>query len=318
MLVDGKWQENFRPQQTANTKGAFVRPQSVFRNWITRDGSAGPSGEGGFEPEAGRYHIYVSLNCPWASRTLMVRKIKHLDDVISVSAVEPQTSPQGWRFGDYPGAGPDPLYGATYLHELYTRADPHYTGRVTVPLLWDKKRETVVSNESSEIIRMLNSAFGALADNSIDLYPKSLAEEIDEINDKVYPRLNNGVYRAGFATTQDAYEQAFRDVFGMLDALEARLENRKWLVGERLTEADVRAFVTLIRFDAAYFGLFKCNLRRVCDYPNLAAYTRRVLDLPGIAETVSIDHIKAGYYSLRPLNPSGIVPAGPDLSYLGL
>ena len=314
MLVDGKWTEGFRPSRDEEG-GRFVRRASIFRNWITPDGQPGQSGDGGFAAEAGRYHLYVSLNCPWACRTLMVRKLKHLDEAISVSVVEPATTPQGWQFSARLG---DELYGADYLHQIYTRADPHYTGRVTVPVLWDKQRQTIVNNESSEIIRMLNSAFARIADSSIDLYPKSLAVEIDAINEDVYARLNNGVYRAGFATKQEAYEEAFRDVFGMLDELEKRLANRNYLIGEKLTEADVRLFVTLIRFDAAYHGLFKCNLRRIADYPNLAAYTRRILELPGIAETVSIDHIKRGYYSLRPVNPSGIVPLGPDLSYLAL
>ena len=317
MLVDGKWTEGFKPSRD-DQGGRFVRRASTFRNWVTRDGSAGPSGEAGFPAEAGRYHLYVALNCPWAHRTLIVRKLKKLEDAISVGIVEPASTPQGWKFGDYPGTTKDELFGSTYLHEIYTRADPHFTGRVTVPVLWDKKRSTIVNNESSEIIRMLNSAFISFADNEIDLYPKSLAVEIDAINEEVYTRFNNGVYRAGFATAQAAYEEAFRDVFGMLDQLEARLKERNFLVGERLTEADVRLFVTLIRFDAAYHGIFKCNLKRICDYPNLAAYTRRLLEIPGVKETVSIDHIKRGYYSIGPVNPSGIVPLGPDLSYLGL
>ena len=317
MLVEGKWTEGFKLSRDGQD-GRFVRRESVFRNWVTSDGKAGPSGEGGFPAEAGRYHLYVALNCPWACRTLMVRKLKKLEDVISVDIVEPATTPQGWKFGDYPGATADRLYGATFLHEIYTRADGHYTGRVTVPVLWDKKRETIVNNESSEIIRMLNVAFGKLSDQSVDLYPASLRPEIDEWNGKIYPRLNNGVYRAGFAMTQEAYDEAAHDVFSMLDELESRLQNRRYLVGERLTEADVRLFVTLIRFDAAYHGAFKCNWKRVADYPNVAAYTRRILELPGIAETVSIDHIKRGYYSLKPVSPNGVVPIGPDLSYLGL
>lgn len=317
MLVDGKWTEGFTPARD-DKDGRFVRRASIFRNWVTPDGKAGPSGEGGFPAEAGRYHLYVSLNCPWASRTLIVRKIKKLEHAVGLNVVEPASTPQGWRFGDYPGSIRDELYGSEYLHQIYTRADPHYTGRVTVPVLWDKKRATIVNNESSEIIRMLNSAFGPIAESSVDLYPRSLAEEIDAINEPIYNRLNNGVYRAGFATKQEAYEEAFRDAFGMLDELEDRLSNRRYLVGERLTEADVRLFVTLIRFDAAYYGAFKCNLKRIADYPNIARYTRRILELPGVAETVSIDHIKRGYYSLGPVNPSGIVPLGPDLSYLGL
>jgi glutathionyl-hydroquinone reductase len=313
MLVEGKWTTGFVPARD-DQGGRFVRRPSTFRNWITPDGRAGPSGEDGFPAEAGRYHLYISLNCPWACRTLMVRKLKGLEDAISFNLVEPATTPQGWQFSDRLC---DELYGSAYLHEIYTKADPHFTGRVTVPVLWDKKRQTIVNNESSEIIRMLNGAFGSLAKSSLDLYPKSLAAEIDAINEVVYPKLNNGVYRCGFAMSQAAYEDAFADVFSMLDELEERLTERKYLVGERLTEADIRLFVTLIRFDAAYHGLFKCNLRRIADYPNLAAYTKRILEIPGIAETVSIDHIKRGYYSLRPVNPSGIVPVGPDLSYLG-
>ena len=317
MLVEGKWTEGFRLSRDGEN-GRFVRRESIFRNWMTSDGSAGPSGEGGFPAEAGRYHLYVALNCPWACRTLMVRKLKKLENLISADIVEPATTPQGWKFGNYPGATADRLFGATYLHEIYTRADPHYTGRVTVPVLWDKKRQTIVNNESSEIIRMLNSAFGTLGDASVDLYPNSLRYEIDELNAKIYPRFNNGVYRAGFAMTQEAYNEAARDVFSMLEELEDRLQHRRFLVGERLTEADIRLFVTLIRFDAAYHGAFKCNWKRIADYPNVAAYTRRILEIPGIAETVSIDHIKRGYYSLTPVSPNGVVPLGPDLSYLGL
>ena len=317
MLVEGKWTEGFQLSRDGQN-GRFVRRDSIFRNWVTPDGSKGPSGEGGFPAEARRYHLYVALNCPWACRTLMVRKLKKLEGAISVSVVEPATTPQGWKFGDYPGATADTLYGSTYMHEIYTRADPHYTGRVTVPVLWDKQRETIVNNESSEIIRMLNSAFGALADGSVDLYPNTLRYDIDELNAQIYPRFNNGVYRAGFAMTQEAYNEAARDVFGILDELEDRLQNRRYLIGERLTEADIRLFVTLIRFDAAYHGAFKCNWKRIADYPNLAAYTRRILEMPGIAETVSIDHIKRGYYSLKPVSPNGVVPLGPDLSYLGL
>lgn len=314
MLVDGKWMENWQPVQATDAKGGFVRQVSGFRNFVTPDGRAGPSGESGFAAAAGRYHLYVALICPWASRTLIARKLKGLEDVVSVSVVEPALTEQGWRFGDYPGANRDALNGATYLHEIYTRADPHYTGRATVPVLWDKLRGTIVSNESAEIVRMFNSGFGALARGDIDLYPADLRAEIDALNDRIYPRLNNGVYRAGFATTQVAYEEAFRDVFGMLEELEARLaRGGLFLFGDRFTETDIRLFVTLVRFDAAYHGLFKCNLRRLVDYPALSAYLQRVLAIPGIRETVSIDHIKRGYYSITALNPTGIVPVGPDL-----
>jgi putative glutathione S-transferase len=317
MLVDGKWTTDWHPVQATDAKGGFVRQISGFRNWITQDGSAGPTGEAGFKAEAGRYHLYVGLICPWASRTLIGRTLKKLDAAISVSVVEPALSDEGWRFGNYPGSDRDDLNGATYLHEIYTKADPHYTGRATVPVLWDKQRETIVNNESADILRMLNSGFGALADMTVDLYPEELRAEIDGLNERIYPSLNNGVYRAGFATTQIAYEEAFIEVFTMLDELEQRLAGTgSFLLGHRLTEADVRLFVTLVRFDAAYNGLFKCNLRRLVDYPALSRYLNRMLSVPGIRETVSIDHIKRGYYSIKALNPSGIVPLGPELKGL--
>ncbi|MDE1566585.1 glutathione S-transferase family protein [Aquabacter sp. P-9] len=314
MLVDGKWTKDWQPVQGTDSKGGFVRQDSGFRNFVTPDGAPGPTGEGGFPAQAGRYHLYVGYICPWASRTLMARKLKGLEDAISVSVVEPALTDQGWRFGDYPGADRDTLNGATYMHELYSRADPHYTGRATIPVLWDKERGTIVNNESADIIRMFNSGFGALASSGIDLYPENLRGGIDALNADIYPTLNNGVYRAGFATTQEAYEEAFWDVFGMLDHLEPRLaEGGPFLFGEQITEADIRLFVTLVRFDAAYYGLFKCNLRRLADYPALSAYLLRVLAVPGVRETVNIDHIKRGYYSIKALNPSGVVPVGPDL-----
>jgi len=317
MLVNGKWMADWQPVQAKDEKGGFVRQTSSFRNWITPDGSACPTGGGGFAAEPGRYHLYVAYICPWASRTLMARKLKKLDDVISLSVVEPALSDQGWRFGDYPGSNRDEVNGATYLHELYTRADPAISGRATVPVLWDRKRGTIVNNESAEIVRMMNSGFGELADTSVDLYPAELREEIEALNARIYPRLNNGVYRAGFATTQEAYEEAFADVFAMLDELEQRLgDGRSFLSGDRFTEADIRLFVTLIRFDAAYHGLFKCNLRRIADYPALSAYVAGVLAIPGVRETVNIDHIKRGYYSIRALNPTGIVPVGPEIPAL--
>lgn len=308
MLVNGKWTANWQPVQGVDAKGGFVRQTSSFRNWVTPDGSAGPTGEGGFKAEAGRYHLYVALICPWASRTVIGRSLKGLAEVISLSVVEPELTDQGWRF-----AMPDPINGATYMHEIYTRADPAISGRATVPVLWDKQRQTIVNNESADILRMLNSGFGDLASSEYDLYPEPLRAEIDALNDYIYPRFNNGVYRAGFATTQIAYEEAFADVFAALDTLEARLENKRFLFGDALTETDIRAFVTLVRFDAAYHGLFKTNLRRIADYRNLQAYMLRVLALPGIAETVNIDHIKRGYYSIRALNPNGIVPRGPHI-----
>ncbi|MGP8120884.1 MAG: glutathione S-transferase family protein [Xanthobacteraceae bacterium] len=312
MIVNGKWTDH----PVANdSRGAFVRPEAVFRSWVTPDGGPGPTGSGGFKAEAGRYHLYVALACPWASRTLIARKLKRLDDVVTISVVEPEQSEQGWRFGEHPG---DTVNGATYLHEIYTRAVPDFTGRTTVPVLWDKGTKTIVNNESADIVRILNSGFGQLADAKVNLYPEALRTEIDDWNDRIYPRLNNGVYRAGFATTQEAYEEAFKSVFGMLNELAPHLAIRRFLVGDRLTEADIRLFVTLIRFDAAYYGVFKCNLRRIVDYPALSAYVRRLLDIPSIRETVSIDHIKRGYYSIRAINPTGIVPLGPDLRSLGI
>jgi len=316
MLVKGKWVAEWQPVQAKDEKGGFVRQTSSFRNWITPDGSPGPTGEGGFAAEAGRYHLYVALICPWASRTLIGRKLKKLEEVISLSVVEPILTEQGWRFGNYPGADLDGVNGATYLHEIYTRADPTISGRATVPLLWDRKRGTIVNNESADILRMMNSGFGALADSSLDLYPAELREEIDALNARVYPRFNNGVYRAGFATTQVAYEEAFHEVFALLDELEQRLtDGGPFLFGARLTEADIRLFVTLVRFDPAYHGLFKCNLRRIADYPQLSGYLERMIAIPGVRETVNLDHIKQGYYSIKALNPTGVVPLGPDLPW---
>jgi putative glutathione S-transferase len=317
MLVNGKWTEDWHPVQARDAKGGFVRQTSSFRNWVMPDGNAGPTGEAGFKAEAGRYHLYVALICPWASRTLIARKLKGLEDVISVSIVEPALSPQGWQFGDYPGATPDGVNGAAYMHEIYTKADPTYTGRATVPVLWDKTRGTIVNNESADIVRMLNSGFGLLARHDIDLYPAELRAGIDELNERIYSSLNNGVYRAGFATTQVAYEEAFHGVFAMLDELEEKLAGGgPFLFGENLTETDIRLFVTLVRFDAAYHGLFKTNLRRIADYPKLSDFVVRMLAVPGVRETVNVDHIKRGYHSIKALNPTGIVPVGPELSFL--
>jgi putative glutathione S-transferase len=312
MLIDGKWSGKWHPFQAKDGKGRFLRQGSQFRSWITADGGPGPSGEGGFEAEAGRYHIYASLNCPWASRTLLTRKLKRLDDAISIVIVAPFTTDQGWQFGGFPDCEEDEQNGATYLHEIYTRVKPDYSGRATVPVLWDKQRQTIVNNESSEIIRMLNQSFGNHGDGSVDLYPQALAADIDSLNARVYDGLNNGVYQAGFAATQEAYEEAVIGVFAMLDELEERLsDERDYLFGERITEADVRLFVTLVRFDPAYHGLFKCNLRRLADYRYLSAYIRRIEELPGAGDTVKREHIKAGYYSIEALNPSGIIPLGP-------
>jgi putative glutathione S-transferase len=313
MLVNGKWSANWRPVQSTDVKGGFVRQTSSFRHWVTPDGAAGPTGEAGFAAEPGRYHLYAALICPWASRTLAARKIKRLDDAVSVSIVEPRMTDEGWRFGDDLGADRDVVNGATYLHEIYTKADPEFTGRATVPVLWDRQRRTIVNNESADIVRMFNSGFGALAKGEIDLYPEALQPRIDALNEAVYPKLNNGVYRAGFATTQLAYEEAFGDVFAMLDELEHRLAGGGFLFGEALTETDIRVFVTLVRFDAANHGLFKCNLRRIADYPALSGFLRRMMAAPGVRETVNIDHIKRGYYSIKALNPNGLVPLGPEL-----
>ena len=317
MLVDGRWSKDWRPTDE-DGNGAFRRKPSMVRHWITPDGRPGPTGEGGFPAEAGRYHLYAALICPWACRTLMVRKLKGLEGLVGVSIVDPRMTDQGWRFGGFAGSTPDPLFDSTYMHELYTRADPHFTGRATVPLLWDTVRDTAVNNESSDIIRMFGSAFDALTGSTLDLYPADLAPAIDALAADLYERLNNGVYRTGFATTQAVYEAAVRDVFAMLDALEARLGPDGFLFGERLTEADIRLFVTLIRFDAAYHGAFKCNVRRIVDYPRLQRYLARVLAVEGIAGTVDLAHIKAGYYGLKAINPTGIVPLGPATSLPGL
>lgn len=302
MLVDGKWSADWHPIQAKDKKGGFVRQDSQFRRFVT------PGGEGGFAAEPGRYHLYVALICPWASRTLAARKLKGLEDAITVSVAEPELDAQGWRFAD----GADAVNGVQYMHEIYTLADPHYTGRATVPVLWDRKTRTIVNNESADILRMFNSGFGVLAKNDIDLYPEHLRPAIDALNAAVYARLNNGVYRCGFASTQEAYEEAYHGVFEMLDQLEERLASGPFLFGEGLTEADIRLFVTLVRFDAAYYGLFKANRRRIVDYPNLRAYLARLLEIPAFRDTVNIDHIKRGYYAIKSLNPNGIVPLGPE------
>jgi glutathionyl-hydroquinone reductase len=317
MLVKGHWAKDFDPVQDTDEEGGFVREASNFRNWITPDGSAGPTGVGGFKAEAGRYHLYVALICPWACRTLMMRKLKGLEDVISVTVVDPRLTDKVWKFGSadsaLEGAEADPLYASEYIYELYLRAKPDYTGQITVPILWDKQQHTIVNNESSEIIRMLNNAFGEFAQKDTDFYPEPLREEIDSVNDRLYDAFNNGVYRAGFATTQIAYAKAVKDVSESLDYIEQRLQGQDYLVGGQLTEADIRAFVTLIRFDLAYHGLFKVNLRQVREYPNIRAYLQRIYKQEGIEETVNANHIKLGYYSIKALNPSGIVPLGPEV-----
>jgi glutathionyl-hydroquinone reductase len=313
LLERGAWRQD-DPSRIKD--GRFVRPPTTYRNFVTVDGSPGPTGEGGFTAEAGRYHLYVSLACPWAHRTLIFRKLKKLEDVISVSVVEPLLGKMGWEFGTGPGATLDTVNGKSLLSEIYLLTNPQYTGRVTVPVLWDKKRHAIVNNESSEIIRMLNSEFNAFTGIRTDYYPVALRAEINQINDIVYTTVNNGVYRAGFATTQAAYEEAARALFATLDELEQRLSRQRYLVGRQITEADWRLFTTLVRFDAVYYSHFKCNLRRIVDYPNLWNYLRELYQVPGIADTVSLDHIKRHYYgSHRSVNPTGIVPIGPLLDF---
>ena len=314
LLIDGVWHDQW--YNTAETGGRFVRRDSAFRNWVTPDGSAGPSGAGGFAAEPNRYHLYVSLACPWAHRTLIMRALKGLEELIPISVVHWRMLENGWTFQDAPGVVPDAIGQAQYLHQIYTAADPGYTGRVTVPILWDKQTGTIVNNESSEIIRMFGTAFDHLGAQSGDYYPEPLRDEIDAINARVYDTLNNGVYRAGFATAQDAYEEAIGPLFDTLDWLEERLTTTRYLLGNQLTEADIRLFTTLIRFDPVYVGHFKCNLRRIVDYPNLWRYTREIYHLPGVAGTVNLHHIKGHYYeSHRTINPTGIVPLGPEIQY---
>jgi putative glutathione S-transferase len=314
LLVNGVWQDRW--YDTKKTGGRFVRSQSQFRNWITPDGSAGPTGKAGFRAEPGRYHLYVSLACPWAHRTLIFRKLKGLQEAISVDIVSPLMFDKGWEFdAERPENGTaDRLFGARALSEVYVKADADYTGRVTVPLLWDKQTGTAVSNESSEIIRMFNSAFDGVGAAAGDYYPKALAREIDAVNERVYETVNNGVYRSGFATTQEAYEEAVSALFATLDELDARLGRQRYLIGDRITEADWRLFTTLVRFDPVYVGHFKCNIRRIADYEHLSGYLRDLYQRPGIAETVNMDHIKRHYYmSHETINPTRIVPMGPAL-----
>ncbi|MGV3061219.1 glutathione S-transferase family protein [Streptococcus hyovaginalis] len=314
LLVDGVWQDKW--YDTKSTGGKFVRSQSQFRNWITKDGSAGPSGKEGFKAESGRYHLYISLACPWASRTLMMRKLKDLEDHISLSVVNPYMLENGWTFEEYDGVIPDPLFESQYLYQLYLQADPNYSGRVTVPVLWDKKTQTIVSNESADIIRMFNTAFNDITGNTDDYYPESLQEAIDDINAIVYDNVNNGVYKTGFATEQSVYEKELNSLFAELNHLEELLASQEWLVGNQMTEADIRLFTTLVRFDAVYYGHFKCNLKRLVDYPNLWNYTKRIYNLPGIPETVNFDHIKTHYYgSHKTINPNGIIPLGPEIDW---
>jgi putative glutathione S-transferase len=314
LFVDGVWHSQW--YDTAATGGRFVPTEPVFRNWVTPDGSPGPSGQGGFAAERGRYHLYVSLACPYAHRTVIFRKLKKLESIISMSILEPVMGEQGWGFGTGPGTIADTINGKQRLGEVYLLADPRYTGRVSVPVLWDIKRRTIVSNESPEIIRMLNSAFASLTEDRADYYPADLRGEIDRINARVYRDVNIGVYRAGFATAQDAYEEACREVFAALDWIEELLSRQRYLVGARMTEADWRLFTTLVRFDAVYYSHFKCNVRRIADYHNLANYLRDLYQMPGIADTVNMDHIKRHYYmSMTAINPTRIVPLGPELDF---
>lgn len=310
-LIEGQWHDKW--YDTAGD-GRFQRENAKRRNWITATGEAGSSGEGGFKAEAGRYHLYVCLACPWAHRTLIVRQLKGLESLIDVSVVSWLMGENGWTFERATGSTGDTLDNLSFLHQRYTAEDPNYSGRVTVPLLWDKQQKRIVSNESAEIIRMFNSAFDELTGNTLDFYPTALQAEINTLNARIYPAINNGVYRAGFATTQAAYEEAFDELFSELDALEALLATRRYLTGEYLTEADIRLFTTVVRFDPVYHGHFKCNLRRIADYPNLSNWLRELYQWPGIAQTVNMAHIKHHYYaSHATINPTGIVPKGPAL-----
>jgi len=313
-LIEGKWVDKWR--DTDSTGGHFVRPDAKVRHWVTADGSPGPTGEGGFKAEAGRYHLYVAASCPWAHRTLIFRVLKGLEDMISISVVNPITAGDGWTFHPGHGVIPDDINNAEYFYEVYIASDPAYTGLVTVPTLWDKKQATLVSNESSEIIRMFNSAFDHLGAKEGDYYPETLQPAIDEINEIVYTAINNGVYRTGFATSDEAYETGYNKLFDALDLIEDRLASQRYLAGDQITEADWRLFTTIIRFDVAYYGPFKCNKRRITDYPNMWAYLRELYQVPGVAETVDITAIKQHYYaSDKMMKPTRIVGLGPDIDF---
>ncbi|KAF7781221.1 putative glutathione S-transferase [Pseudoalteromonas rubra] len=313
-LIEGKWHDVW--YDTKSNQGKFKRENAQLRNWITADGSAGPSGDSGFKAESGRYHLYVSLACPWAHRTLIFRRLKQLEAHIDVSVVSPDMLEHGWTFDKATGSSGDTLFGHDYMHQLYTRNKADYSGRVTVPVLWDKQTQRIVSNESSEIIRMFNSAFNELTGNTDDYYPEALRQDIDDINDFVYHKINNGVYKAGFATEQAAYEEAVQALFEALEQLEQKLSKQRYLVGDTLTEADWRLFTTLIRFDSVYHGHFKCNLKQIEDYPNLAGYIRELYQWPNVAETVDFYHIKRHYYfSHTMINPTQVVPVGPNIDY---
>lgn len=314
-LVNGTWE--VKAIDTKASGGAFKRTTAKFRSWITADGSAGPTGESGFAAESGRYHLYVSYACPWAHRALIFRKLKGLEEHIGVSAVHPDMLDDGWTFEtDEYGATGDTLYGLPFARDIYLKADPEVSGRVTVPILWDKLRETIVSNESSEIIRMFNSAFDHITGNHDDYWPEAQRREIEDVNTRIYETLNNGVYKAGFASTQDAYEEAVLPLFATLDWLEERLSQSRYLMGDQITEADWRLFTTLLRFDKVYHGHFKCNKRRIIDYPNLWGYTRELYQQDGIKETVNFAHIERHYhYSHETINPHRIVPIGPAVDF---
>lgn len=313
ILVKGKWHDKW---DYNNDEGEFIRQDSQFRNWITKDGSAGPTGEAGFKAEPNRYHLYVSLACPWASRALIMRSLKGLEDLISLSVVNTLMGEHGWTFDPEEGVIPDPVMDAEYLYEIYKKVEPEYSGHVTVPVLYDLKQDKIVNNESADIIRMLNSAFDEAGANDRNYLSKELISEIDKINDKVYGAINNGVYKAGFATSQEVYEKEVTKLFDALDEIEERLEDSRFLVGDQITEADWRLFTTLIRFDSAYHGHFKCNIRRIVDYKNLWRYTRELYNEPGVKKTVDFNHIKKHYYrSHKQINPNGIVPKGPKLDF---
>jgi len=314
LLQNGKWVDQW--YDTESTGGRFVRKLPQFRNWITADGSAGPSGNGGFKAEPDRYHLYVSLACPWAHRTLIYRALKGLEDMINVSTVHWYMADNGWTFQDGDGVVPDSVNNAEYMHQIYTAAMPDYSGRVTVPVVWDKETKTIVSNESPEIIRMFNSAFDNVGAKAGDYYPEALHSEINSLNERIYESVNNGVYKCGFATTQEAYEEALVPLFDTLDWLDEKLSTQRYLAGGTITEADWRLFTTLIRFDPVYVGHFKCNIRRIVDYPNLSEYVRDLYQQPGVSATVNMQHIKNHYYaSHESVNPSRVIPVGPDIDF---
>lgn len=312
LLVKGQWVDQW--YDTDANDGEFARSESQFRNWVTKDGSAGPTGDAGFKAAAGRYHLYVSLACPWAHRVLILRRLKGLESMISVSVVNPLMAEHGWTFDEAPGVISDPIINARYMYQIYTATDPNYSGRVTIPVLWDKQQHCIVNNESAELIRMLNSAFDDIGATPGDYYPHALRGDIDKLNAKIYPNVNNGVYKAGFATTQRAYEQAVMPLFATLDELDQHLSHHRYLAGEQITEADWRLFTTLIRFDTVYYSHFKCNIKRITDYPHLSGYLRELYQWPGIKDTINMAHIKQHYYrSHLNINPTGIVPVGPVL-----